>query len=89
MHTECIDRFAAQSTVFDKAYLASFPTIPNRHDLFTGRYTFVYSSWAPLPRDETILSQLLRQAGYTTMLIVDTPHMIRDAHYFDRGFDAW
>ena len=23
------------------------------------------------------------------MLIVDTYHMIRDAHYFDRGFDGW
>ena len=46
-------------------------------------------TWAPLPRDEIIISQILRQAGYVTMLIVDTPHMIRDAHYFDRGFDAW
>jgi len=89
IHTEHLDRFAEDSIVFDKAYIASFPTIPHRHDLFTGRYTFVYSTWAPLPRDEIILSQLLRQAGYVTMLIVDTPHMIRDAHYFDRGFDAW
>jgi arylsulfatase A-like enzyme len=89
IHTEHIDRFAEDSVVFDNAYIASFPTIPHRHDLFTGRYTFVYSTWAPLPRDEVILSQLLRQAGYVTMLIVDTPHMIRDAHYFDRGFDGW
>jgi arylsulfatase A-like enzyme len=89
IHTENLDRFAKQSVVFDKAYIASFPTIPNRHDLFTGRYTFIYSMWSPLPRDEVILSQLLRQAGYTTMLIVDTPHMIRDASYFDRGFDGW
>jgi len=89
IHTEHLDRFARDSVIFDNAYIASFPTIPNRHDLFTGRYTFIYSTWAPLPRDEIIISQLLRQAGYVTMLIVDTPHMIRDAHYFDRGFDAW
>jgi len=89
IHTECLDRFAKDSLIFDNAYIASFPTIPHRHDLFTGRYTFIYSTWAPLPRDEIILSQLLRQAGYVTMLIVDTPHMIRDAHYFDRGFDGW
>ena len=89
IHTENLDRFAGQSMVFDRAYNASFPTIPNRHDLFTGRYTFVYSMWSPLTGDEVIISQLLRQAGYTTMLIVDTPHMIRDAHYFDRGFDGW
>ena len=89
IHTENLDRLAKESMVFDKAYIASFPTIPNRHDLFTGRYTFIYSKWAPLPRDEIILSQTLRQAGYTTMLIVDTYHMIRDTHYFDRGFDGW
>jgi len=89
IHTEHLDRFARDSVIFDRAYIASFPTIPHRHDLFTGRYTFVYSTWAPLPRDEIIISQILRQAGYVTMLIVDTPHMIRDAHYFDRGFDAW
>jgi len=89
VHTEHLNRFAKESVVFDRAYIASFPTIPNRHDLFTGRYTFVYSMWSPLPKDEVILSQLLRQAGYTTMLIVDTYHMIRDAHYFDRGFDGW
>jgi len=89
IHTEHLDRFAKDSVIFDKAYIASFPTIPHRHDLFTGRYTFIYSTWAPLPRDEVIISQTLRQAGYVTMLIVDTPHMIRDAHYFDRGFDAW
>ncbi|MFQ6095465.1 MAG: sulfatase, partial [Candidatus Bathyarchaeia archaeon] len=89
IHTEHLDKFAERSMIFDRAYIASFPTIPNRHDLFTGRYTFIYSMWSPLPRDEVILSQLLREAGYTTMLIVDTYHMIRDGHYFDRGFDGW
>ncbi|RLG94273.1 hypothetical protein DRO37_06100 [Candidatus Bathyarchaeota archaeon] len=89
IHTENMDRFAEDSVVFDNAYIASFPTIPHRHDLFTGRFTFIYSTWAPLPKSEIVISQVLRQAGYVTMLIVDTPHMIRDAHYFDRGFDGW
>jgi len=95
IHTEHLDRFAKEAMVFDRAYIASFPTIPHRRDIFTGRYAFTYSRWIfggeepNLPRDEAILSQLLRQAGYTTMLIVDTYHMIRDAHYFDRGFDGW
>ena len=95
IHTENLDAFARNSLVFDKAYVASFPTIPHRRDLFTGRYTFSYSKWSQpgiipnLPRDEVILSQLLRQVGYTTMLIVDTYHMIRDTHGFDRGFDGW
>ncbi|GAH07471.1 unnamed protein product, partial [marine sediment metagenome] len=89
IHTENLDALAKESLVFDKAYLASFPTIPNRHDMFTGRYTFTYSAWSPLPRNEVVLSQVLRQAGYTTMLIVDTPHLVRDGFSYDRGFDGW
>ena len=95
VHTENLDDFATSSLVFDKAYIASFPTIPHRRDLFTGRYSFVYSKWLSrgpvpnLPREEIILSELLRQTGYATMLIADTYHMIRDIHGFDRGFDGW
>ena len=95
IHTENLDRFATKSMVFDKAYIASFPTIPHRRDIFTGRYSFTYSNWIfngsqpNLPRDEIILSQTLRQAGYTTMIIGDTYHLFRDSHYFDRGFDGW
>lgn len=81
--------------VFDRAYIASFPTIPHRRDLFTGRYSFIYSRWIfdgsepNLPRSEIILSHLLGQAGYTTMIIADTYHLFRDCHNFDRGFDGW
>jgi len=89
IHTENLDALAKESVVFDKAYVASFPTIPHRTDIFTGKYTFIRSGWEPLPRNEIILSQILRQGGYVTMLIVDTYHMIRDMHYFDRGFDGW
>lgn len=89
VRTKYINTFAKDCVVFDRAYISSFPTIPHRHDLFTGRYTFTYSTWSPLPTNEVILSQTLRQAGYTTMLIGDTYHLFRDAHYFDRGFDGW
>jgi len=89
IHTPNLDAFAKKATIFDRAYAASFPTIPHRHDVYTGRYTFTYSQWSPLPRNEVVLSQLLRQAGCTTMLIVDTYHMIKNAHYYDRGFDGW
>ncbi|MHA1135653.1 MAG: sulfatase-like hydrolase/transferase [Candidatus Thorarchaeota archaeon] len=33
IHTEYLDRFAKQSLVFDNAFIASWPTIPNRRDL--------------------------------------------------------
>ena len=86
--TPCIDRFAAQALVFDRAYTGSFPTIPMRSEIISGRLTFPYRGWTPLPEDETILAEELTQAGYVSSLICDTPHLMRDGHRFDRGFSA-
>jgi len=89
IHTPNLDTFAKRAIVFDRAYAASFPTLPNRHDIYTGQFTFAYSKWAPLPKDEVVLAQLLRQVGFVTQLIVDTPHMLKDGFNYDRGFDGW
>ena len=86
VHTPHLDRFAEKCVIFDRAYCASFPTMPMRADLMTGKYTFTYRSWAPLPEKEVILSQTLADAGYTTMGIVDTPFFIRNGYAYDRGF---
>ena len=87
--TPNLDRFAAESIVFERAYAASFPTVPNRRDLLTGRYTFTYSQWAPLPPEEVVLAEELGKAGYTSMMILDTPHITENGYYFDRGFTGW
>ena len=89
IRTPNLDDFADKATVFERAYAASFPTVPHRHDLFTGRYTFTYSDWAPLPKNEMVLSQMLRQAGCVTQLVADTPHILKDGFNYDRGFDGW
>jgi len=87
--TPNLDRFAKKSVIFDRAYAASFPTVPNRMDIVTGRFTFTYRQWEPLPRDEVTLAEILSEAGYTTMLIADTPHILEDGYNFDRGFTGW
>ncbi len=89
VHTPYLDRFAEMSQVFERAYCGSFPTVPSRTDLFTGKWTFPHRDWSPLPRDETVLAQLLSEAGYTTMMIVDTPHLLNYGYHFDRGFQAF
>jgi arylsulfatase A-like enzyme len=89
VRTPNLDKFAKKCVVFDKAYQASFPTIPTRTDMFTGRLTFPFRGWTPLPPGEKVLAQYLTEAGYVTMLICDTPHLIRDGHQFDRGFLGW
>jgi len=89
IHTPNIDRLASESVVFDRAYAASFPTVPNRRDVLTGRFTFTYSDWAPLPPDELVIAEVLGQAGYVTMMILDTPHIVARGFNFQRGFQGW
>ena len=44
---------------FENCYIASFPTMPMRADLFTGKYAFSRLGWAPLPLKETTLSDVI------------------------------
>ena len=37
IRTPNFDRFADQGTVFENSYAASYPTIPHRTDVITGR----------------------------------------------------
>ena len=78
IHTPHLDQLASQSTVFDRCYAASFPTVPHRADLLTGKYSFTYLGWRPLSQSEITLAQLLTAAGYSTMGIVDTPFYTRN-----------
>ena len=87
--TKHLDKLASKSFVFTRAYAASFPTVPARRDIFAGKYSYIYAGWEPLARDETVIAELLRKAGYTTMLIADTPHFLRDGYNFQRGFSGW
>jgi arylsulfatase A-like enzyme len=78
--------FAKDAIVFDNCFAASFPTVPARADLMTGRYTFTYLDWGPLPQTEITLAQQLSDAGYLTYGIADTPFLIRNGYGYDRGF---
>ena len=82
-----LTQFAQDALVFEDCHAASFPTVPTRADIATGRFTFTYLTWGPLPQDEITLAGLMTQAGYTTMGIGDTPFLIRNGYGYDRGFD--
>lgn len=93
IQTPNLDSLAARSLIFDRAYAASYPTIPHRTDLMTGEYGWPYYGpfhpWMPLRFDVPVLPRLLAQAGYATQLIHDTPHMVNGGHAFDWPFAAW
>ncbi|MDE2951471.1 MAG: sulfatase [Chloroflexota bacterium] len=81
-----LDRFAQGAIVFDNAFASSFPTVPARADLMTGRHTFSYLGWSPLPRTETTLAGLMTAAGYRTFGVADTPFVLRHGYGYDHGF---
>jgi len=89
IRTPNLDHLASESVVFDRAYAGSFPTVPNRRDILTGRFTFTYAEWAPLPPDELVLAEVMGKAGYTTMMVADTPHFLARGYNFSRGFQGW
>lgn len=81
-----ISALAEDSIVFENCYAASFPTVPARADIMTGKYTFTYMGWDPLPLKETTLAGTLSEAGLLTTGIVDTPFLVRNGYGYDRGF---
>lgn len=87
IHTPFLDRLAAESVVFDYNMVGSFPTMPARGDFLTSRFSYTYMGWDPLPQDVPTLPQLLSDAGYLTMGVVDVPFFVRGGFRYDRGFD--
>jgi arylsulfatase A-like enzyme len=89
VRTPALDALAAQSVIFDRCYVSSFPTIPHRNDCFMGRYSFPFTGWGPLPTGAPSLAEVLGGAGYVTQLIHDTPHLRSGVAGYQRGFQGY
>jgi len=87
--TPNFDAFASESCIMLDSYQSSHPTLPNRTDNFTGRYSFPWRGWSPLPKDELVLAQWLGEHGYVSQIIGDTYHMFKEDFYYYRGFNGW
>ena len=87
--TPYLDAIMKRAATFERMYVGSYPTLPNRMDLFFGKTTFPFHGWAPLPKEETPLAEVLTDEGYVTQMIYDTPHMTSAGRNFERGFMFW
>ena len=87
--TPHLDAFASQSTVFERFYVSSYPTILCRRDLFIGKYTFPTSGWIPLQPDDLSLAEILGEHGINSEFIFDTPPLADNDFNFQRGFTGW
>jgi len=88
VRTPELDRFAAErATEVTGFHTGSFPTIPQRTDMATGRLGWPHYPWQPIDTSsENHIASLLSDHGYATQLICDCPHLFRAR--FDLKFDA-
>ncbi len=82
-----LEKFAKRSQVFSNCRLGSFPTVPARADIATGKYAFTFMGWDALPKSEVTMAQCITDAGYLTCGVVDNPFLIRNGYGYDRGFE--
>lgn len=74
VRTPHLDAFAARAVSLARCYTGSFPTIPERTDLISGRYNWPWHGWQPLT-EKNRLPKLLESRGYVTQLLCDCPHL--------------
>lgn len=89
--TPNLDRLAAEGVVFENAYADGLPTIPCRRVYHSGR-SIVHEKqqwWRPLDPEDVTLAEVLKKAGFTTGLVVDTYHYFKPDMNFHRGYDSW
>ncbi|MFP8957650.1 sulfatase [Natrialbaceae archaeon A-CW3] len=87
VQTPNLDQFAEDATRFESNYAASYPTVPNRLDTWSGRYNFLTRGWTSLNSEDIILPELLAEDGILSYLIYDTPFL--GTYDFTRGFSGW
>jgi arylsulfatase A-like enzyme len=87
VHTPNIDQLARDSASFSDFRLCSFPTVLNRIEVFSGRYTFPLIDWGPLPFEYPVLSEVFTHHGFGTGFVADNPHLMKEEFGFGRGFN--
>lgn len=73
--TPALDTFAQRSTVFTNSFMGSYPCMPARQDLFTGKCTFPWRGWSPMEYQDRDLAHALRERGIITQLVTDHYHL--------------
>jgi arylsulfatase A-like enzyme len=88
VRTPELNRFAAEHAAeVHGVVTGSFPTIPHRTDLATGRIGWPFYGWQPIDvSSKNHVAALLGAKGYMTQLICDCPHLFRAR--FDSAFTA-
>ncbi|MGQ0833081.1 MAG: sulfatase [Microthrixaceae bacterium] len=89
--TPNLDRLAARSMRFTNHHAGSLPCMPARHDLLVGALDFPWRPWGSIEVWEDSITRLLRRdAGISTMLVSDHPHLFESGgENYHVDFGAW
>lgn len=88
--TPNIDRLARRALRFTRHYAGSLPCIPARHDILCGAMDFLWKPWGSIEVWEEAITAQLADAGVTTMLLTDHPHLFETGgENYHTDFTAW
>lgn len=88
--TPNLDRFASRSTRFTRHVTGSLPCMPARHDILCGALDFLWRPWGSIELWERSITADLRDAGVTTMLVTDHPHLFETGgENYHTDFGGW
>jgi arylsulfatase A-like enzyme len=88
--TPNIDRLAARAQCFTNHYTGSLPCMPARHDILCGTWDFLWKPWGSIELWEDAITYRLREAGVTSQLISDHPHLFETGgENYHVDFSAW
>ena len=81
-----LDALREDSVAFDRCYVGSFPTVPQRYDMLTGRLGFPFRGWEKLTDRDITISEILLDHAYATQLITDSNEILRHEQNYNRGY---
>jgi arylsulfatase A-like enzyme len=89
--TPNLDRLAARSVRFTNHHTGSLPCMPARHDLLVGALDFPWRPWGSIEVwEDAITHHLRREAGISTMLVSDHPHLFEvGGENYHVDFGGW
>ncbi len=89
--TPNLDRFAAEkATRFTNHVTGSLPCMPARHDILVGAVDFLWKPWGSIELWEKPITRALSDAGVTTMMVTDHPHLFETGgENYHTDFHAW
>jgi arylsulfatase A-like enzyme len=101
IHTPNLDRLAAESVRYTRAFGEGLPTIQARRVITTGRPivpcryrpqagdAVQMHGWHPLYDEDVTAAEHLKKNGFVTCMVTDVYHMMKPGKNFHRGFDCW